>query len=174
MTNNIFDNLIEAGKTVPAILASMDREQGEAYLISDIVPFIESHYNTYTDAQHRAVAGSSRGGVAASTLWIRLENNVLFSAFGLFSGANKEYFENDEYVLSDEEKAMLNAGSVLIGGGLTDFNMFANEDRNSTSMYRADHWLNERGVEHGYMFVPGGHTWTTWTQLMEAFAMEYL
>ena len=31
----------------------------------------------------------------------------------MFSGANKEYFENDEYVLSDEEKAMLNAGSVL-------------------------------------------------------------
>ena len=174
LTNNIFDNLIEAGKTSPAILVSMDREQGEAYLISDIIPFIESHYNAYADAQHRAVAGSSRGGVAASTLWITPETNALFSAFGLFSGANKEYFENDEYVLSDEEKAMLNAGSVLIGGGLTDFNMFANEDRNSTSMYRTDHWLNERGVEHGYMFVPGGHTWTTWTQLMEAFATEYL
>ena len=174
LTNNIFDNLIEAGKTAPTVMVSMDREQGEAYLISDIIPFIESHYNVYTDAAHRAAAGSSRGGVAASTLWITPETNSLFSSFGLFSGANKDYFENDECVLSEEERTMLNAGSVLIGGGLTDFNMFANEDRNSTSMYRANNWLNERGVEHGYMFVPGGHTWTTWTQLMETFATEYL
>ena len=174
LTNHIFDNLIEAGKVAPTVMVSMDREQGEAYLVSDIIPFIESSYHVYTDAAHRAVAGSSRGGVAASTLWITPETNGLFSFFGLFSGANKDYFENDLCELSSEEKAMLNRAKVLLGGGVTDFNMFANEDRNSTSMYRANNWLNERGVEHGYLFVPGGHTWTTWTQLMEVFATESL
>ena len=174
LTNNIFDNLIEAGKVVPTVMVSMDREQGEAYLVSDIIPYIEGNYHVYTDSEHRAVAGSSRGGVAASTLWITPETSGLFSFYGLFSGMNKEYFENDAYELSDEEKTMLSGAKVLLGGGLTDFNMFANEDKNSTSIYRANHWLGERGVEHGYMYVPGGHTWTTWIQLMEAFATEYL
>ena len=69
---------------------------------------------------------------------------------------------------------MLGSSKVLLGGGMTDFNMFANEDRNSTSIYRANNWLNARGVDHGYLFVPGGHTWTTWIQLVEVFATEYL
>ncbi|MBR2288395.1 MAG: hypothetical protein IJ865_09120 [Clostridia bacterium] len=174
LTNNIFDNLTSAGKVAPTVMVSMDREQGEAYLVSDIIPFIERSYHVYTDAEHRAVAGSSRGGVAASTLWISPETSSLFSCFGLFSGMNKAYFENDDYALSEEEKSMLGSSKVLLGGGMTDFNMFANEDRNSTSIYRASNWLNARGVDHGYLFVPGGHTWTTWIQLVEVFATEYL
>ncbi len=174
LVNNIFDNLISEGKTVPVVMVSMDREQGEAYLISDVIPFIESQYSVYTDAEHRAIAGTSRGGVAVSSFWINPETSGLFSCYGIFSGANKEYFENDACELSTDEISMLNAPKVLIGGGLTDFNMFANEDRNSTSIYRADKWMNQRGIEHGYMFVAGGHTWSTWTQLMSTFATDYL
>ena len=173
-THMIFDNLTAAGKVAPTVVVTLDRMDALSYLVSDVIGYIEANYNVYKDAAHRAVAGSSMGGVATSDLWLDPQSNALFSSFGLFSGADKEYFENDAYEMPADEKAMLNAPAVLIGGGTTDFNMFQNNDRNSTSIYRLNNWLNARNVEHGYMVVGGGHTWTTWTQLIETFATEYL
>ncbi len=173
-TNMIFDNLTAAGKVAPTVVVTLDRMDALSYLVSDVIGYIEKNYNVYRDAAHRAVAGSSMGGVAASDLWLDPQSNALFSSFGLFSGADKEYFENDSYEMPDEEQEMLSAANVLIGGGTTDFNMFQNNDRNSTSIYRLHNWLDARDVTHGYMAVGGGHTWTTWTQLMETFATEYL
>jgi enterochelin esterase-like enzyme len=55
-------------------------------LLKDIIPFIESHYSTYTDAQHRALAGLSMGGMQTRT--ISLPNIDKFAYIGVFSGGN--------------------------------------------------------------------------------------
>ena len=55
-------------------------------LLKDIIPFVESHYSTYTDAQHRALAGLSMGGMQTRT--ISLPNIDKFSYIGVFSGGN--------------------------------------------------------------------------------------
>ena len=55
-------------------------------LLKDIIPYIESHYSTYTDADHRALAGLSMGGMQTRT--ISLPNADKFSYIGVFSGGN--------------------------------------------------------------------------------------
>ena len=53
-------------------------------LRNDLIPYIDSHYNTYADRDHRAMAGLSIG--ATQTVNIGLcECLDLFSAFGVFS-----------------------------------------------------------------------------------------
>ncbi|MCY2954432.1 MAG: alpha/beta hydrolase-fold protein [Planctomycetota bacterium] len=62
---------------------------GESFtndLLKDIIPHIESHYSVYTDAQHRALAGLSMGGMQTRT--ISLANIDKFAYIGIFSGGN--------------------------------------------------------------------------------------
>jgi enterochelin esterase family protein len=53
-------------------------------LLKDIIPFMESHYSVYTDAQHRALAGLSMGGM--QTRSIVPANVEKFAYVGVFSG----------------------------------------------------------------------------------------
>jgi enterochelin esterase-like enzyme len=55
-------------------------------LLKDIIPYIESHYSTYTDADHRALAGLSMGGM--QTRAISPANIDKFHYIGVFSGGN--------------------------------------------------------------------------------------
>ncbi len=55
-------------------------------LLKDIIPYTESHYSTYTDANHRALAGLSMGGMQTRT--ISLPNVDKFAYIGVFSGGN--------------------------------------------------------------------------------------
>ena len=55
-------------------------------LFKDIIPYIESHYSAYPDAQHHALAGLSMGGMQTRT--INLANIGKFSYIGIFSGGN--------------------------------------------------------------------------------------
>jgi enterochelin esterase-like enzyme len=54
-------------------------------LIKDIIPFVESHYAVYGDADHRALAGLSMGGGQA--LNIGLAHPETFAYVGGFSSA---------------------------------------------------------------------------------------
>jgi len=55
-------------------------------LLKDIIPYVETHYSTYTDAGHRSLAGLSMGGMQTRT--ISLANVDKFDYLGVFSGGN--------------------------------------------------------------------------------------
>jgi enterochelin esterase-like enzyme len=55
-------------------------------LLKDIIPYIESHYSASADAQHRALAGLSMGGM--QTRSIAPANSDKFCYVGVFSGGN--------------------------------------------------------------------------------------
>ncbi len=55
-------------------------------LMNDIIPYIESHYSTYSDPEYRALAGLSMGGMQTKS--ITLANVGKFSYIGIFSGGN--------------------------------------------------------------------------------------
>jgi enterochelin esterase-like enzyme len=103
----ILDNLIADKKIVPMIVvfpngnvaggagAAPGGPRGggaaadnsfETDLLKDLVPFVESHYSTMADAQHRALAGLSMGGM--QTKAIAPANSGSFAYFGVFSGGN--------------------------------------------------------------------------------------
>ena len=62
------------------------------FIVKTVVPYIEEHYNVYTDRAHKAICGSSSGGI--ESFYIGMENpdqfgtiGALSPAFGLFDTA---------------------------------------------------------------------------------------
>ena len=55
-------------------------------LLKDLIPYVESHYSTYTDSKHRALAGLSLGGMQTRT--IAPAHADKFAYAGVFSGGN--------------------------------------------------------------------------------------
>ena len=70
-----------------ADFAKMARRMGGAFeevLIKDIIPMVEKNYRVIADADHRAMAGLSMGGM--QTHGITLNNPKTFAYVGIFSG----------------------------------------------------------------------------------------
>ncbi len=97
--NLIMDNLIAAGAARPFIivmtygmtndtqiggLSRFDVGPFETVLLSELVPYVDSHFRTLADPDHRALAGLSMGGF--ETKLIATRNPGAFSHIGLLSG----------------------------------------------------------------------------------------
>jgi endo-1,4-beta-xylanase len=61
----VADNLIGEGKIQPVIIVSIDDNNGDVQsdTLNVIIPYIDSHYSTYADADHRGLYGYSWGGM---------------------------------------------------------------------------------------------------------------
>ena len=96
----ILDNLIAAKEATPMIIVmpaghvsrdfqlrtganTMGHDKFNEDLIGSVIPFVDSHYRTKADREHRALAGLSMGGLQAVTM--SLTNSDLFSYIGIFS-----------------------------------------------------------------------------------------
>src|SRR6185437_10403279 len=99
-TGAILDNLIAEKKAVPMIVVmtaghvshDFQISRGPNSLLNDpfdddivkvVIPYIDQHYATLTDRQHRAIVGFSMGGFQAMT--IAFTHPELFDYLGIFS-----------------------------------------------------------------------------------------
>jgi enterochelin esterase-like enzyme len=100
--NLIMDNLIAAKGTRPFIivmtygmtnviqpgapggLAAFDIKPFATVLLHELIPYVDSHFRTIADRDHRAMAGLSMGGM--ETKMITTANVDTFAYVGLFSG----------------------------------------------------------------------------------------
>src|ERR1019366_9989957 len=53
-------------------------------MVNDLIPWIDSHFRTLADKNHRAMAGLSMGGGQTAT--VTMVNLAKFSYIGFFSG----------------------------------------------------------------------------------------
>lgn len=96
----ILDNLIAEKKAVPMIVVmtaghvsrDFQMSRGPAALLNDsfaddvvkvVIPYIDQHYATLADREHRAIAGFSMGGF--QTMTIAFDHPELFDYVGIFS-----------------------------------------------------------------------------------------
>ena len=101
--NLIMDNLIAEGKCAPFIivmtygmtndvkfggLQQFTAEEFERVLVDELVPYVDAHFQTKADRQHRAMAGLSMGGF--ETKLITLRRPEVFGYYGLLSGGQYE------------------------------------------------------------------------------------
>lgn len=56
----------------------------ETVLIDELIPYVDAHFRTIADQEHRAMAGLSMGGMETHT--ITLANPDTFGYYGLMSG----------------------------------------------------------------------------------------
>ena len=132
----------------------------------EIVRFVDSHYRTQADKQHRAVAGLSMGGF--HSLFIALNNPDKVDYVGLFSaGLDFSMVDTDLPCYRDVEKKLKNLkkqGCELfwIAIGKDDFLYAHNQKFMQT--------LDKAKFPYEYCESTRGHLWCNWRQYLLKFA----
>lgn len=192
--NRIMDNLIAEGKAEPMIVVmpngnpSKPAEAGDTSENLDykpvttsampdykagkfeaafpqIVSYVDNHYRTIADKQHRAIAGLSMGGFY--TMMISANNPTYFDYVGLFSAGlnfssldmNIPQYSNLEGKLARQKNEGFKLYWVAIGD--TDFLYDANQS------FRKQ--LEKAGIDYQYHESSRGHLWCNWRQYLLQF-----
>ena len=173
-TAQILDNLIAEGKAVPCIIVmdnglntSRPGEQGgfggfggfsegfKNVLFNDIIPMVEKNYRVIADAQHRAYAGLSMGGMQARE--ITLANPDKFAYVGSFSSGawNVDQVKNSEGFAKNVKLLFMS------GGG----------KENMGCVEAAKNIKEQLGMNAvGYESPGTAHEWHTWRRSLFEFA----
>ncbi len=157
----ILDNLYAEGKMAPMLVVMPDGHIDVDVFVDDlcenIVPFIESTYNVYTDPAHRALSGLSNGGT--QTLSVILKHHQMFDWYlvlssGWFAGTDafaKNVAQLPSIVNDFNKHVKL---FVFTQGGPEDIAY-----KNGQETVKA---FKASGFNYEYTEAPGGHTWYTW------------
>lgn len=172
-TDLILDNLIAEKKAKPMVIVMLDGNVGggglagfneqvlrvfENELKLCIIPTVEKSYRVATDAQNRALAGLSMGGL--QTLYAGIRNTNLFSYLGVFSSgwfANRTDITDPQYEFMKKNASTINSNVKqfwISMGGKGDIAY------NNCQVMMAK--FSEMNIKYTYSEYPGGHTWPVW------------
>jgi enterochelin esterase family protein len=127
-----------------------------------VLPFIDAHYHTIADRDHRAIAGLSMGGLQA--LDIALDDSADFSYVGIFSSG---WFPNLQKEEEDTDVAQYHASGkpfrlFWVNAGQYDIAL-QNSDTTVAILKKAG--INvEQHQSHGF------HAWNNWRDYLNEFA----
>ncbi len=169
-TDLILDNLIADKKAVPMLVIMVDGNlpsQGfgieglnmfEKELKECVIPFVEQNYRVKTDANNRALAGLSMGGL--QTLHAGVRNTDLFAYLGVFSSgwwSNNNELSNPQYEFMTENADAINNNLKqfwIAMGGKEDIAW-----QNCQVMLQK---FDDMKITYEYSEYPGGHSWPVW------------
>ncbi|WP_426295067.1 alpha/beta hydrolase-fold protein [Dyadobacter endophyticus] len=181
-TGLILDNLIAEGKAKPMVVVMMDGNMGggggiagfnenalkmfENELKQGVMPFVEGNFSVRTDAQCRALAGLSMGGL--QTLYAGVKNTDQFAYLGVFSSG---WFANNAE-LSKSHYALIEGNSNNINTNLKHFRISMGGQKDiayeNCKVMLAKY--DKAGIRYQYSEYPGGHTWPVWRHDLFEFA----
>ena len=178
-TDLIIDNLISQKKAVPMIVVMVDGNLPlngfggetlgvfEKELKQSVIPFVEQNYRVKTDANSRALAGLSMGGI--QTLYTGVKNTDLFSYLGVFSSGWIQPMQKD---IADSQYAFMENNLDKINSNLKLFwiSQGGKEDiawKNCQTMILK---FDEMKIKYAYSEYPGGHSWPVWRNNLYNFA----
>ena len=146
--------------------------QMESFITADLVPYVDSHYNTVADPSKRAITGLSMGGHGA--MWLAMRHPDIWANVGSMSGGldikpfPKNWKIKDR--IGPEEAAPevwrqhsvidqvpnLKGGqlNIIFDCGVDDFFFDVNN--------RTHQALLDAGIPHDYTVRPGGHSHPYW------------
>jgi enterochelin esterase-like enzyme len=160
--NFIMDNLIAEGKIKPMIVvmpdASIDVKVFTTDLIDNILPYVENKYRVKANAENRALAGLSMGGL--HTLNTGLAHSDKFAyilplSTGWFSNNAEMWGEGEKLLKENAAKCNKNVKLFWVAmGGKEDIAW-----QNCQNMMKL---FDQYGLKYKYSEKPGGHTWFTW------------
>ncbi len=138
------------------------------YILDDVLPAIERHYEVRTDRAGRVIAGISMGGAGAAVL--AFTNPDLFGGVGIHSPA---LFTSQRlgppwiFGLADEE-AFARRDPIHLAQHLdprSELRIYLDcgqEDELAEPAALLHRVLEERGIQHTYISRPGGHNGEYW------------
>jgi enterochelin esterase-like enzyme len=136
-----------------------------------LIPFIDKTFRTFTDRDHRAMAGLSMGGM--QTFQVTLNHLDLFSYIGGFSGAggmlalgDRKLDPKTDYhgVFADPAGFARKVHLLWVGVGTTE------PERMRAGLLRLHASLDEAKIQHVFYESPGtDHEWQTWRRDLKDF-----
>ena len=165
---HLADNLIAAGRMPEAILVSPDANMPgnsfpafEPYMVDEVIPFVESRYRVISNSSARSIVGFSRGGNQA--FHVAFKRPDLFSSLGVFS-INLGVLSSQTYAsFSDIPKLNQQIRTFVFTAGMDDTTI------PFSTVQRAHDRLNEMGVTHTFIPVPGEHAFYNWRKMFVDF-----
>ena len=177
----ILDNLIAGQKTVPMIVVmpngralADDRAIGDPFtrekvegfarferdLLDHLIPAVQSKYSTFTDREHRALAGLSMGG--GQTLNFGFGNLDTFAWIGAFSSAPNT--KPPAELVPDPAAARQKLKLIYLSCGNQDGLINFSQD--------VHRYLKEHEVPHIWNVDNYGHVGETWASNLYHFAQR--
>ena len=127
------------------------------FLAEEVVPLIDSKYNTIKSRDGRAVLGASLGGITAVNVGLKYPN-----VFGRIGGQSSSFWIDNERIIKDLEKL----------DGKTKFKFYFDDGtlegvEDSRKVVKI---LQAKNYDVTYIEAQAGHNWTAWRdRLAEAF-----
>ncbi len=129
-------------------------------LLKDIIPMVEKNYRVIADADHRAMAGLSMGGM--QTHMITLANPKTFAYVGMFSGGTfnvEELQDATDFKKTNKVLFMSSGGKENMGGV------------QHMGVEKAAEDLKGLGINaYSYVSPETAHEWQTWRRSLYQFA----
>jgi enterochelin esterase-like enzyme len=155
--------------------------------ITDMLPYVEKHYRTVNDRQHRAIAGLSMGG--SQTLDIAFHHLAMFGEIGVFSsgaalGGGRGRGRGDAAApaapatpppgisqwetahQTDLDNASLKKGAKLI------WLSTGKDDGLIVNTKATVDMLKKHGFEPVFVESPGAHSWFNWRNYLIEFTPQ--
>jgi enterochelin esterase family protein len=157
-------------------------------MINDLIPWVDRHFRTLADKDHRAMAGLSMGG--GQTVTITMVNLDKFSYMGLFSGGAATGFGGRGRGGAAPATAPAPTPAALdlktiYSGAMADpaefnrkvkvlFMSFGTEPplENPEGLKKHQEQLIAAGIANSYVYLSPGttHEWQTWRRSLYTFA----
>jgi enterochelin esterase family protein len=160
------------------------------FMTTELIPWVDSHFRTIADKDHRAMAGLSMGGMQTAS--VTMANLDKFSYVGLFSGGAAAgrggarggapgAAPGAAPAAAPSAPAPLDLKTIYSGQMAVpaEFNkkvhvlfMSCGSMESPDSLKTHQQQLAAAGIEHTYVYVSPGtaHEWQTWRRSLYAFA----
>ncbi|HDR88272.1 MAG TPA: esterase [Bacteroidetes bacterium] len=174
---NIMDGLIASGKAVPMMVVmpsgdiqtSPDVREASGDItdifMNDLIPFIDKTFRTYTDREHRAMAGLSRGGgQTCATVFSHMDKFAWMGAFSGFFG-----FRGNTTVETAYNGVFKDANAFNRQMNLLFISIGTEEGMGAKESYEI---LVNHGIKNVVFHESQGtaHEWLTWRRALYDFA----
>lgn len=155
----IQQNLLKAGKIQPFLIVFLDpkdrmkeywaNDDYAKFLAEEVVPVIDSKYNTIKNRDGRAVMGASLGGITAVNVALRYPQ-----VFGRIGGQSSSFWIDNERIVKDLEKL----------DGQTKFKFYFDDGtlEGVEDSRKVVETLKKKGFDVTYIEGETGHNWTAW------------
>lgn len=177
---HIMDNLLAEQKALPMLIVMADgmirQKEGEeeklahekfpAFLLQDMLPFVEKKYRIKADRDHRAMAGLSMGSIQTSMT--ALAHPELFGWIGLFSGFMRNFIGVEE-VNGDHLKLLLADPEKFNRENRLFFRAMGKQDAYFGFFMEEDQLCEDYRIRQVRRVYEGCHDWNVWRQCAHEF-----
>jgi S-formylglutathione hydrolase FrmB len=149
----------------------------DTHISKEVLNYVDAHYRTIPDRNHRAITGLSMGGHGA--LYLALRHPDIFGAAGSMSGGvdlrpfpaewdiAKRIGDAQKYPANWQNMSVIN----MIGKGPTPAVSMMIECGTDDFFYKVNQQLHQKllalKIPHDYVERPGSHNWEYWENAIE-------